>query len=163
MEQNQTPGTGQTSQQPFFGIEKLYLKDLSVEVPGAPGIFLEQSAPEVDIQLATQGTALGEGAYDVLLTITVTARLGEKPVFLVEAGQAGIFRLVNIPEKEIEPLLAVACPNILQSYAREVISSAVTRAGFPPVVLQPVNFEAIYLSRLEERAASAGAAGATIQ
>jgi preprotein translocase subunit SecB len=162
MEQNQTPDAGQASQQPFFGIEKLYLKDLSVEVPNAPDIFLESSPPEVDIQLATQGSALGEGAYDVHLSVTVTARIGEKIVFLVEVKQAGIFRLIHIPETEIEPLLAVACPDILQSFARETISSAVTRAGFAPVVLQPINFKAIYLSRLEEQG-NGGEENRTIQ
>jgi preprotein translocase subunit SecB len=140
------------SQQPLFAIEKLYVKDLSVEVPNAPEIFLEQGAPQIDIQVSTQGTPLGEGAYDARLTVTVTAKLGEKTVFLVEVGQGGIFRIVNVPDQEIEPLLAVACPNILQSYAREAISSAIARAGFPPVLLQPINFEALYLNRLQERA-----------
>jgi preprotein translocase subunit SecB len=141
----------------LFAIEKLYVKDLSIEVPNAPGIFLEQGAPQIEIQLSTRGTPLGDGAFDVVLTVTVTAKLNEKTVFLTEVGQAGIFRIVNVPEQEIEPLLAVACPNILQSYAREVISSATTQAGFPPVVLQPINFEALYLARLKEKPEAATA------
>lgn len=147
------------NQAPSFGIEKLYVKDLSIEVPNAPEIFLERNAPQVDIQLATEGTHLGEGAFDVVLTVTVTARSEEKTVFLVEVRQAGIFRLANVPEQEIEPLLAIACPNILQSYAREAISDATVRAGFSPVVLQPINFEALYLARLQEQAEAARAGG----
>jgi preprotein translocase subunit SecB len=140
------------SEQPVFGIEKLYVKDISVEVPNAPEIFLEREAPQVEIQLNSAGRGLGDGAFEVLLTVTVTAKLGEKTVFLVEVGQAGIFRILNVPNEQIEPLIAVACPNILFPYARETVSDAVTRAGFSPVVLQPVNFEAMYMQRLQEQA-----------
>ena len=140
------------NEQPVFGIEKLYVKDLSVEVPNAPEIYLEREAPQVEIQLSSTGRGLGDGAYEVLLTATVTAKLAEKTVFLVEVGQAGIFRIMNVPNEQIEPLIAVACPNILFPYAREAVSDAVTRAGFSPVVLQPVNFEAMYMQRLQEQA-----------
>jgi preprotein translocase subunit SecB len=143
------------NQQPAFGIEKLYVKDLSVEVPNAPQIFLEQEGPQVEIQLATNGQNLGDGAYEVVLTVTVTARIGDKTVFLVEVGQAGIFRIVNVPDEQLEPLMAVACPNILFPYAREAVSDAVGRAGFAPIVLQPVNFEAMYMQRLQQQAAPA--------
>lgn len=143
MEQNQ--------QQPLFGIEKLYVKDLSVEVPNAPEIFLEQDAPQVAIQLNTSGRGVGEGVFEVVLTVTVTASIGEKTVFLVEVGQAGIFRIQNIPEDQMEPLMAIACPNVLFPYARETVSDAVVRAGFQPIVLQPVNFEAMYMQRLQEQ------------
>ncbi len=138
--------------QPVFGIEKLYVKDLSVEVPNAPEIFLEREQPQVEIQLNTGGRGVGEGVFEVVLTVTVTAKLGEKTVFLVEVGQAGIFRIMNVPEEQIEPLIAVACPNILFPYAREAVSDAVTRAGFQPIVLQPVNFEGMYMQRLQEQA-----------
>ena len=140
------------NEQPVFGIEKLYVKDISVEVPNAPEIFLEREAPQVEIQLNSAGRGLGDGAYEVLLTVTVTAKLGEKTVFLVEVGQAGIFRVLNVPDDQIEPLIDVACPNILFPYARETVSDAVPRAGFSPVVLQPVNFEAMYMQRLQEQA-----------
>ena len=136
--------------QPIFGIEKLYVKDLSLEVPNAPEIFLEQEAPQVEIQLNTSGRGVGEGVVEVVLTVTVTARVGEKTVFLVEVGQAGIFRMMNIPEEQMEGLVAVACPNILFPYAREAVSDAVVRAGFQPIVLQPVNFEQMYLQRLQQ-------------
>lgn len=148
-------------EQPAFGIEKLYIKDLSIEVPHAPEIFLEREAPQVEIQLGSAGRGLGEGAYEVVLTVTVTAKLEEKTVFLVEIGQAGIFRIVNVPGDQVEPLLAVACPNILFPYAREVVSDAVTRAGFAPIVLQPVNFEAMYMQRMQEQ--TAASAEPTIQ
>ena len=150
-------------EQPAFGIEKLYIKDLSIEVPHAPEIFLEREAPQVEIQLGSAGRGLGEGAYEVGLTVTVTAKLEEKTVFLVEIGQAGIFRIVNVPGDQVEPLLAVACPNILFPYAREVVSDAVTRAGFAPIVLQPVNFEAMYMQRLQEQATASTPTEVTIQ
>ncbi|MBK6357619.1 MAG: protein-export chaperone SecB [Betaproteobacteria bacterium] len=150
--------------QPVFGIEKLYVKDLSVEVPNAPEIFLEREAPQVEIQLNTGGRAVGDGVYEVVLTVTVTAKMAEKTVFLVEVGQAGIFRIQNVPEEQLEPLIAVACPNILFPYAREAVSDAVSRAGFQPIVLQPVNFESMYMQRLQQQEAQAGApAEASIQ
>jgi preprotein translocase subunit SecB len=137
--------------QPVFGIEKLYVKDLSVEVPNAPEIYLEREAPQVEIQLNTGGRAVGDSVYEVVLTVTVTAKVGEKTVFLVEVGQAGIFRIQNVPEAEMEPLIAVACPNILFPYAREAVSDSVVRAGFQPIVLQPVNFEGMYMQRLQQQ------------
>ena len=142
------------NEQPVFGIEKLYVKDLSVEVPNAPQIYLEREAPQVEIQLGTSGNGLGDGVYEVVLTVTVTAKLEEKTVFLVEVGQAGIFRIMNVPNEQVEPLIAVACPNILFPFAREAVSDAVTRAGFSPIVLQPVNFEAMYMQRLQEQASA---------
>ena len=141
-------------------IEKLYIKDLSLEVPNAPAIFLESETPEVSLQLQTGMQRLSEDAFEVVLTTTVTSKIGEKTVFLVEVGQAGIFRLRNIPEENLEALLLIACPNILFPYAREAVSDAVVRAGFAPVVLQPVNFEALYAARLQqeqEQAANASA------
>lgn len=130
--------------QPIFSIEKLYVKDLSLEIPNAPQIFLERDPPQVDVQLHHSATTVEEGLYESVLTVTVTAKIGEKTVFLVEAGQAGIFTIRNIPQGDLEPVLGIACPNILFPYAREVISDAVVRAGFPPVLLNPVNFEALY-------------------
>lgn len=141
----------QNNEQPVFGIEKLYIKDLSVEVPNAPEIFLEQEAPQVTVQLNSSGRSVGEGTFEVVLTVTVTAAIGEKTVFLVEVGQAGIFRILNVPEEQLEPLVSIACPNVLFPYAREAVSDAVTRAGFQPIVLQPVNFEAMYMQRLQEQ------------
>ncbi len=152
------------NEQPVFGIEKLYAKDISVEVPNAPEIFLEREAPQIEVQLNTNGRAVGEHVYEVVLTVTVTAKLGEKTMFLVEIGQAGVFRIQNVPQEQLEPLIAVACPNLLFPYAREAVSSAVSRAGFQPLVLQPVNFEAMYMQRLQEQQqGQAAPAEATLQ
>ena len=96
------------NEQPVFGIEKLYVKDLSVEVPNAPEIFLEQDAPQVEIQLNTSGRGVGDNVFEVVLTVTVTAKMEDKTVFLVEVGQAGVFRIMNVPDEQIEPLIAVA-------------------------------------------------------
>ena len=103
---------------------------------------------------------LSEDAFEVVLTATVTSKIGEKTVFLVEVGQGGIFRLRNIPEENLEALLSIACPNILFPYAREVVSDAVVRAGFAPVILQPVNFEALYAARLQQEQEQAAGASA---
>ena len=135
---------------PSFAIEKLYVKDLSLEVPNAPAIYLERETPEIGLQLQTGALKVGDDIFEVTLTATVTAKIGEKNVFLVEVGQSGLFRIRNVPEENIEPLLAIACPNILFPYVREVVSESVTRAGFAPVVLQPVNFEAMYAARVQQ-------------
>ena len=140
-----------SDQQPVFSIEKLYVKDLSLEVPNGPQIFLEREAPEIELQLQTNGSGLGDGMYETVLTVTVTAKLGEKAFFLVEVSQAGIFQIRNVPDTDIEPIIGVACPNILFPYAREAVSDAVSRAGFPPVILAPVNFEAMYQQRLQQQ------------
>ncbi|MEF8754109.1 MAG: protein-export chaperone SecB [Accumulibacter sp.] len=143
---------------PVFAIEKIYIKDFSLEVPNAPQIFLERESPQVSIQLQSNAQGIGEGIFEVTLTTTVTSKIGEKTVFLVEVGQAGIFRVQNVPSENMDPLLSIACPNILFPYAREAVSDAVTRAGFAPVMLQPVNFEALYMSRLQQQQAAAGSA-----
>ena len=133
---------------PACSIEKIYVKDLSLEVPHAPAIFLEREQPEIDLQLATAGQALEDGVFEAVITVTVTAKLGEKVMFLVEAAQAGIFQIRNVPEEDISGILAVACPNILFPYARETVSDVVTRAGFPPVLLTPINFESLYAQQM---------------
>ena len=147
--------------QPVFTIEKLYVRDLSVEVPNAPKVFLERENPQINVQLRNDGKQIDDGVYEVVLTVTVTAKIGEeKTVFLVEVAQAGIFQIRNVPETDIEPIMMIGCANILFPYAREAVSDAVTRAGFQPVLLAPVNFEAMYQARQQ---ASAGAAEATVQ
>lgn len=139
--------------QPVFSIERLYVKDLSLEVPHAPQIFLEQGEPEVDMRVSTASEKLEDGYYSVDVTVTVTAKLGaERTMFLNEVTQSGIFHLENILEDDIKLLLGVACPNILFPYAREAISTSVTRAGFPPVLLAPINFEAMYQQQQEGNA-----------
>jgi preprotein translocase subunit SecB len=143
--------------QPVFNIEKLYVKDLSLEIPHAPGIFLERENPQIELQLQSQAGQIEEGVYEVVVTVTVTAKLGEKDkiMFLIEAKQAGIFQARNIPADEIETVLAVLCPNILYPYLREVVSDAAVRGGFAPVILNPVNFEAIYQQQKQQQAGEA--------
>lgn len=148
---------------PVFSIEKTYVKDLSIEVPNAPSIFLLNETPEIQIGLDTNSTLVQQGIYEVVLTVTVSAKKDDKVFFLVETGQGGVFRIQNIPDDQVAPLLGIACPNILFPFLRETISDAVTRAGFPPVILQPVNFEAAYQSRQQAAAAAQAAAQAAEQ
>jgi preprotein translocase subunit SecB len=143
----------------IFGIEKLYLKDMSLEVPGAPQIFLEREPPQVDVRIQDEAHALEQdGLFEVVLTVTVTATLKERTMFLVEAAQAGVFHIRNVAQTELGAVLGILCPGTLLPYAREVIASAVMRAGFPPVVLSHMSFEAIYQQRMEQLAQQQGAA-----
>lgn len=129
----------------FFNVEKLYVKDMSLEVPHAPQIFLTQEAPEIEMNLSHESEKIEDEFYNVALTVTCTAKLPDgKVMFLNEVTQCGIFRIANIPEEDMKVLLAIACPNILYPYLREVVSTTTTRAGFPPVILSPINFEAMY-------------------
>jgi len=144
------PKEEEQAAQPGFGIEKLYIKDASIEVPGAPQIFTERTAPQVNVELGNSASKLDEGVYEVSIKVTVTAKIEETTAFLVEVTQAGIFAIRGIPEGNLEPVLAVTCPNILFPYAREAVSDMVTRAGFMPVLLNPINFEALYAQQQEE-------------
>lgn len=150
----------QTNSQPIFNIEKLYVKDMSLEVPHAPGIFLERENPQIDLQLQTQAGTVEEGVYEVVVTVTVTAKLPEKDkvMFLIEAKQAGIFQVRNVPADEMETVLAVLCPNILYPYLREVVSNVAVRAGFAPVMLNPINFESIYQQQKQQNQGQAAEA-----
>jgi preprotein translocase subunit SecB len=143
--------------QPTFNIEKLYVKDLSLEVPHAPSIFLERENPQIDLQLHTEHSAIDEGVYEVTITVTLTAKLAtkDKIMFLIEAQQAGIFHVNNIPPSELESVLGVVCPNILYPYIREVVTDVSVRAGFAPVLLNPINFEALYQQQKAQAAAPA--------
>ncbi|NIO38900.1 MAG: protein-export chaperone SecB [Burkholderiales bacterium] len=147
--------------QAIFSIEKLYVKDLSLEVPGAPQIYREREAPKIDVSMNNAGEAIGDGYYEVVINITVTAKLSEKTVFLVEIAYGGVFQIRNVADSEIEMVLGVTCPNILFPYLREVVSDTVSRAGFPPVILHPMNFEAIYQARKQTGNAQAGAGSTT--
>ena len=143
--------------QPVFNIEKLYLKDLSLEIPHAPQIFLEQESPQVDTQLKTQTEKIDQDVYEVVITATVTTKIGEKVMFLIEARQAGIFRLRNLPKEDMEPVLAVLCPNLLFPYLREAISNTAVRGGFAPIMLSPVNFDMVYQQHKQEEMQAAAA------
>lgn len=148
---SQPPGASEQAQQPSFQIEKIYVKDLSLELPNAPQVFLEQAQPQVEVQLGSEASAVAESLYEVTVTATVTAKSGERTLFLAEAVQAGIFSVRNVPQQEIDPLLGIACPNILFPYVRETISDLITRGGFPPVLLSPISFESLYLQRLQQQ------------
>jgi preprotein translocase subunit SecB len=140
----------QQNNQPVFSIEKLYVKDLSVEVPGAPQIYQEREAPQVEVSMNNSGKSISDGYYEVVINLTVTAKVKEKTVFLVEVAYGGVFQVRNVPEAEIDMVMGVTCPNILFPYLREVVSETVSRAGFPPVILAPMNFEAIYKARQQK-------------
>jgi preprotein translocase subunit SecB len=142
----------QQPQQPSFQIEKIYVKDLSLEIPNAPQVFVQQAQPQLEVQINTEGSQFAEGYFEVNVSATVTAKAGERTMFLAEAVQAGIFSVRNVPAEELDPLLGIGCPTILFPYLRETISDLITRGGFPPVLLSPVSFEAIYLQRLQQQA-----------
>jgi preprotein translocase subunit SecB len=154
-----TPKAAQQDQnaQPGFGIEKLYVKDASIEVPNAPQIFTERTAPQVSVELGNSAQKLEAGVYEISLKVTVTAKIGEKTAFLVEVTQAGIFAIRNVPDENIEVIASITCPNILFPYAREAVSDMVTRAGFAPVLLNPINFEALYMQQKQQQTDNAGA------
>ena len=129
---------------PGFSIEKIYIKDLSLENPGAPQSFRQQEAPQIEIGLRTNGDQIEPDVFESVLTVTLTAKVGDRTLFLVEAAQAGIFTIKGIPTEQMQGVLAVHCPTVLFPYVRETIADAVARAGFPPVHLAPINFEALY-------------------
>jgi preprotein translocase subunit SecB len=147
-----------TDQQPAFSIVKVYIKDLSLEVPNAPAVFFSEAGqPQIEVQLASSAERIpDQDFYEVVVTITVTAKAGERALFLVEAAQAGIFTIRGVPESDLDPVLAIACPNILFPYARESVANTINRAGFPPINLDPVNFEAIYMQRLQQQSQADG-------
>ena len=140
--------------QPIFQIQRVYLKDLSLEQPNSPAIFLEQEAPGIEVAVDVAAEPLSEGIYEATVTVTVTAKIKGKVAFLVEGKQAGIFEARNIPEDQIAPLLGIACPNIVYPYLRSNIADAITRAGFPPIHLSEINFEAFFQQRLQAAAAA---------
>lgn len=148
----------QENNQPMVGMDKIYVKDISLEIPHAPQIFLERENPKIDLQLNTQAGSVSEGVYEVLIMATVTAKIGEKVLFLIEAKQAGIFQIHNVTPENLGPILAVMCPNILFPYLREVISDVSIRAGFAPVLLNPINFESLYQQQKQQRVEATGTA-----
>ena len=140
-------------QQPVFTIEKLYVKDLSVEVPNAPAIYLERDTPQMDVNMSSESHALNEDLYHSSITVTVTAKVNDKIMFLVECTQGGIFRIQNVPQYQMPMVLGIGCPNIVFPYLRETVSDVVIRAGFPPLILNPVNFEALFLQQQQAQQA----------
>ena len=131
-------------QTPVFQIQRVYLKESSLEQPNSPAIFLEQQQPSVDIQLGVEAQALAEGVYEVGVTATVHTKIGERTVFLVECKQAGIFEIRHLPQEQMGPILGIACPQIIYPYLRANVADLITRAGFPPVHMAEINFQAMY-------------------
>jgi len=141
--------------QPIFQIQRVYLKDLSLEQPNSPAIFLEQEAPKIEVSVDVSAQPLSEGIYESTVTVTVTAKVKDKVAFLVEGKQAGIFEARNIPENQLGALLGIGCPNIVYPYLRSNIADVITRAGFPPIHLSEINFEVFFQQRMQAAAAAA--------
>ena len=135
---------------PVFNIQRVYLKDLSLELPNAPQIFLETEQPGVEVQIDVGAQALAETLFEVVVTATVTTKIGDKVLYLVEGKQAGIFELANLPPEQLDPILGIVCPGMLYPYLRSNVADAITRASMAPLHLAEVNFQAIYEQRLAE-------------
>jgi preprotein translocase subunit SecB len=145
----QTPPEGVTAENtenkgPEFTIQRIYVKDISLETPHSPFIFQEEWRPDVDVQLNAATQKLAQDVYEVKLSITVTARLKDKVAFLAEAHQAGIFTITQLPDDQLNRMLGSYCPHVLFPFARELVSDLITRTGFPPLYLAPINFDALY-------------------
>ena len=143
-------GSGDAGAQ--LSLQKVYIKDASFEVPGAPQIFQEQGQPQVQLNLSQQVGALAENIYEVVLTVTVTCKLAEKTAYLAEVQQAGVFGMQGFDAQNRDTVLATYCPNVLFPYARQVVSDLIQNGGFPPFLLQPINFEALYAEQMRRRA-----------
>jgi len=147
------------NQTPVFQIQRMYLKDLSLEQPNSPQILLEQAQPQVDIQLGLGAEPIADGVYEVAVTATVTTKVGDKTLFLVEAKQAGIFEIRNIPEDQLQPIIGIACPGMVYPYLRAIVSDICTRAGFPPVMLAEVNFQAMFEAQQQSQQGGGNGSG----
>ena len=146
-------------QDPVFQIQRVYLKEASLEQPNSPAILLEQEQPSVDIQLGVEAAQVAEGVYEICVTATITTKVKDKTVFLVEAKQAGIFEIRNLPGEQMQAILGIACPGMVYPYLRAIVSDVCTRAGFPPVLLSEVNFQAMYEAQQQQLAAQQGNGG----
>jgi len=166
MAEQNTPQADQAATQPqgnapAFNLQRVYLKDLSVELPHAPQIFLEQDGPKVEVNISVGGQRLAETVYESTVTVTLTTRIGEKVLYLVESTQAGIFEIANVPPEQLDALLGIVCPTMLYPYLRANVADAITRTSLPALHLAEVNFQALYEQRLaqvaEEQKQGAGA------
>ncbi len=155
MAQEDNNAAAEQNQQPGFSIEKIYVKDASLEIPHAPQIFTDRTQPQIGIELGSSAQMIEEGVFEVAIKVTVTSKIEDKTVFLVEVTQAGIFQIRNVPEENLEMIVGITCPNILFPYARETVSDLVVRAGFQPVLLNPINFEALFAQQKQQQAEQA--------
>jgi len=148
--------TGTESESPVFNMQRVYIKDLSVEMPNAPHIFLEQTAPQVEVNIGIGGQRLAESLFESTITVTVTTKIDDKVLYLIEATQAGIFELANIPEDQIDPLIGIVCPTMLYPYLRANVADAINRTSLPALHLTDVNFQVLYQQRLADMAQEQG-------
>jgi preprotein translocase subunit SecB len=153
---NQQAGAGA----PSFALQRVYLKDMSLEMPNAPHVFLEQETPQVEVNVNVGGQRLTDTLFESTITVTVTTRVNDKALYLVEGTQAGIFELVNIPAEQLDPLVGIVCPTMLYPYLRANVADAITRTSLPPLHLAEVNFQALYEQRLAEMAQQQQGGGA---
>ncbi|AXK73333.1 protein-export chaperone SecB [Lysobacter sp. TY2-98] len=146
-----TDGTGAS-----FTVEKIYVKDVSFEVPGAPAVFNEQTQPQLQMNLSQQVTRLNDSAFEVVLGVTLTCLADDKPLYLAEVKQAGVFGLAGFDAQTLDAMLGTHCPGVLYPYARQIISDLIQAGGFPPFLLQPLNFEGLYAEGLRQRMSQGG-------
>ncbi|MCR6685991.1 protein-export chaperone SecB [Pseudoxanthomonas sp.] len=144
---------------PAFSVEKIYVKDVSFESPNAPAIFGEAGQPDLQLNLNQRVQRLNENAFEVSLRVTLTCKVGEKTAYVAEVEQAGVFGIAGLPPQGIDVLLGTQCPNILFPYVRQTVGDLVQAGGFPPFLLQPINFDALYAETLRQRQAQAAAGG----
>jgi preprotein translocase subunit SecB len=137
---------------PGFNIEKIYVKDASIEVPNAPSIYTDRAQPQINVELGNVAQQIETGFFEVALKVTVTSKIEDKTAFLVEVTQAGIFQIRNVPEENMEMIVGITCPNILFPFAREAVADMVVRAGFPSLLLNPINFEALFAQQKMQQA-----------
>ncbi len=159
MAENQSKATQQGGNQQF-AIQKIYIKDVSFESPNSPAMFTQEWQPEVNLDMNTNTQLLNEGVYEVVLSLTATVKNAEQTAFLVEIQQAGIFTINGFAEKDMGHMLGSFCPNVLFPYAREAVSDLVTKGGYPPLILAPVNFDALYAQHMAQQQ-QAGEAAST--
>ena len=146
-----------SEQAPVFQIQRVYLKEASMEQPNSPAILLEQEQPSVDIQLGIEANPVAEGVFEVSVTATVHTKIKDKTVFLVEVKQAGIFEVRNLPEEQMGPIMGIACPQIVYPYLRGNVADLIQRGGFPPVHLSEINFQSMYEQQQSEAGQSSAA------
>ena len=146
-QENQAAATDDAATQGKFGLQKIYVKDVSFEIPNSPMVFQEEWEPSVNMDIGNTASKIAEDIFEAVLSVTITVKSGEKTMYLIEAQQAGIFHIAGLPDESINKMLATTCPNILFPFARETISDLVTRGGFPQLLLAPVNFDALYAQK----------------
>ncbi len=147
-----TQNTQSSGLQPIFSLDKIYVKDISLELPNAPKIFLNREQPNIELNLSYNTEKIDDGIYQTIIHATVNAKIGTEQMFLIEVDQAGVFQMRNIPQEQLDLLHNIECPNMLFAYLREVVTDLTTRAGFLPVMLAPVNFAYLYQQKQQSEA-----------